>query len=54
MDDPKEHAARRRLFARAFSKSEIRARWEGMVREKVELAVRRIGEEGQALGRRTR
>ncbi|KAF4302852.1 hypothetical protein GTA08_BOTSDO08954 [Botryosphaeria dothidea] len=38
MDDPKEHAARRRLFARAFSKSEIRARWEGMVREKVELA----------------
>lgn len=50
MDDPKEHAARRRLFARAFSKSEIRARWEGMVREKVELAVRRIGEEGQALG----
>ncbi|EKG15797.1 hypothetical protein MPH_07000 [Macrophomina phaseolina MS6] len=45
MDDAREHAARRRLFARAFSKSEIRARWEGMVREKVELAVRRIGEE---------
>ncbi|OJD38848.1 cytochrome p450 [Diplodia corticola] len=41
----KRHAARRRLFARAFGKSEIRGRWEGMVREKVELAVQRMGEE---------
>lgn len=32
MTDPKKHAARRRLFARAFGKSEIRGRWEGMVR----------------------
>lgn len=45
MSDAKMHAARRRLFARAFGKSEIRGRWEGMVREKVELAVRRVGEE---------
>ncbi|KAK0631189.1 putative sterigmatocystin biosynthesis P450 monooxygenase STCB [Lasiodiplodia hormozganensis] len=45
MTDAKRHAARRRLFARAFGKSEIRGRWEGMVREKVELAVQRMGEE---------
>lgn len=32
MTDAKRHAARRRLFARAFGKSEIRGRWEGMVR----------------------
>ncbi|KKY24317.1 putative cytochrome p450 monooxygenase [Diplodia seriata] len=45
MVDAKRHAARRRLFARAFGKGEVRGRWEGMVREKVELAVRRMGEE---------
>ncbi|KAL4933240.1 cytochrome P450, partial [Aspergillus undulatus] len=42
MRDPKQHAARRKLFARAFSKSELRGRWEGVVRSKVRLAVDRI------------
>ncbi|GLB11388.1 hypothetical protein AtubIFM57258_008256 [Aspergillus tubingensis] len=42
MRDPKEHAARRKLFARAFSKSELRQTWEPVVREKVQLAVSRI------------
>ncbi|KAL4916727.1 cytochrome P450 [Aspergillus aurantiobrunneus] len=45
MRDPKVHAARRRLFARAFSKSELRAAWEGVVREKVGLVVRKMKDE---------
>ncbi|RDW76836.1 cytochrome P450 [Aspergillus mulundensis] len=40
--DVKQHAARRKLFARAFSKSELRRVWEGVVREKVRLAVARM------------
>ncbi|KAK8199628.1 cytochrome P450 monooxygenase [Phyllosticta capitalensis] len=52
MSDTKKHASRRRLMARAFSKSEIRGRWEGMVQEKVRLALWRIdkevSDEGQA------
>ncbi|KAL4899588.1 hypothetical protein BDW74DRAFT_188978 [Aspergillus multicolor] len=42
MRDPKQHAARRKLFARAFSKSELRRVWEGVVRDKVRLAVSRM------------
>ncbi|OJJ66764.1 hypothetical protein ASPBRDRAFT_188188 [Aspergillus brasiliensis CBS 101740] len=42
MRDPKEHAARRKLFARAFSKSELRQIWEPVVKEKVQLAVSQI------------
>ncbi|KAJ5382079.1 uncharacterized protein N7496_004507 [Penicillium cataractarum] len=45
MRDPKVHAARRKLFARAFSKSELRREWEGVVREKVKLAVTKIKDE---------
>ncbi|KAH9231144.1 hypothetical protein K456DRAFT_1740012 [Colletotrichum gloeosporioides 23] len=36
--DPKEHAARRKLFARAFTISSIRENCEALVREKVEKA----------------
>ncbi|CAJ2511266.1 Uu.00g068910.m01.CDS01 [Anthostomella pinea] len=39
MTDPKRHAARRKLFARPFSKTHIREHWEPAVRERIELAV---------------
>ncbi|KAL1610837.1 hypothetical protein SLS60_002508 [Paraconiothyrium brasiliense] len=39
MRDVREHAARRRLFARAFSYSSIATHWESTVREKVSLAI---------------
>lgn len=42
MRDPKQHAARRKLFARPFSKSELRRMWEPVVQEKVRLAVSQI------------
>lgn len=42
MVDPKQHAARRRLFARAFTGASLRRNWEPVVREKVERAVERI------------
>ncbi|KAL2860830.1 cytochrome P450 [Aspergillus lucknowensis] len=42
MSDPRQHAERRRLFARAFSKSELRRNWEAVVREKVRFAVGRM------------
>ncbi|KAL4963656.1 cytochrome P450 [Aspergillus stella-maris] len=42
MRDVKEHAMRRKLFARAFSKSSLRSEWEGVVREKVRRVVRRM------------
>ncbi|KAJ4387243.1 hypothetical protein N0V93_007832 [Gnomoniopsis smithogilvyi] len=45
MRDPKEHAARRRLFARPFSNSALQANSEDAVREKVNLAVKKIREE---------
>lgn len=51
MRDSREHGARRKLFARAFSKSALRRDWEGVVREKAELAVRRMGEESKRLGK---
>ncbi|KAI2890088.1 hypothetical protein CBS76997_6479 [Aspergillus niger] len=42
MRDPKEHAARRKLFARVFSKSDLRRTWEPEVKDKVQLAVSQI------------
>lgn len=45
MTDPKQHAARRKLFARAFSKSFLRQHWEPLVLEKARLAVARMREE---------
>lgn len=42
MVDPKRHAARRRLFARAFTRESLRQNWEPVVRQKVERAVERI------------
>ncbi|WDK22095.1 cytochrome P450 [Colletotrichum graminicola] len=40
--DPKRHAARRKLFARAFTKASVRQNCEPVVREKVRKAVDRI------------
>lgn len=45
MQDRKSHAARRKLFARGFSKSNIKANWESVIKEKIELVVGRIREE---------
>ncbi|TKX24995.1 sterigmatocystin biosynthesis monooxygenase-like protein 2 [Elsinoe australis] len=42
MRDLREHGARRRLFARGFSKSYLRETWEPAVRDKVKLAVSKI------------
>lgn len=42
MVDPKQHAARRKLFARAFTSASLRQNWEAVVRQKVERAVGRI------------
>jgi cytochrome P450 len=42
MRDLKAHALRRKLFARAFSKSFLRQNWEPLVLEKVQLAMRQI------------
>lgn len=39
MSDAKDHAARRRLFARGFSKSNIRQNWEPAIKEKIALVV---------------
>ncbi|KAL3473816.1 hypothetical protein BJX99DRAFT_260932 [Aspergillus californicus] len=50
MRDAKQHAQRRKLFARMFSKSELRASWEPLVREKVLLFVSQIQEELQRTG----
>lgn len=46
MTDAKHHAARRKLLARGFSKSYLRQTWESMVKEKVDLTVRKMKEEG--------
>ncbi|KPM43042.1 hypothetical protein AK830_g3506 [Neonectria ditissima] len=50
MRDPKVHAQRRKLFARAFSATALRSNWEGVVRDKVERAVERIQSEAMAFG----
>lgn len=46
MTDTRQHAARRKKFARAFSKTHLRQHWEQTVREKVRLCVARIRDEG--------
>ncbi|KAK8106995.1 sterigmatocystin biosynthesis P450 monooxygenase [Apiospora kogelbergensis] len=51
MRDPKQHAARRRLFARAFSKTALRANWEAEVRRTVEKTVARIKTAASSRGR---
>lgn len=51
MRDPAAHAARRKLFARAFSKSELRSTWEGVVKEKVRVAVGKMLEEMTGAGK---
>ncbi|KAF4550555.1 Cytochrome P450-like protein 76 [Elsinoe fawcettii] len=48
MRDLREHGARRRLFARGFSKSYLREKWEPAVRGRVELAVSRIHDDAIA------
>jgi hypothetical protein len=40
--EPRLHALRRKLFARPFSKAEMRRTWETVVKEKTQLAVSRI------------
>ena len=40
--DPRDHAQRRRLFARAFSKSYLREHWEAVIHGKCKLAVEKI------------
>ncbi|GME35543.1 Cytochrome P450 [Neofusicoccum parvum] len=45
MADPKNHAARRKLLARAFTKTEIRKHWEKEIRQKVSLAVERMNDD---------
>ena len=42
MRDAHAHSARRKLFARAFSNTSLRANWEADVRQKAELAVEKI------------
>lgn len=42
MSDAKQHVARRKLLARAFTKTELRSKWEDMIREKTELAMGKI------------
>jgi cytochrome P450 len=42
MLDPHQHAKRRQLLARGFSKSYLRQNWEQMVKEKAGIAVGKI------------
>ncbi|KAL1600016.1 hypothetical protein SLS59_006090 [Nothophoma quercina] len=42
MQDPHDHAARRKLFARAFSNSSLKGNWEAEIRRKTTLAVDQI------------
>ncbi|KAK1985751.1 cytochrome P450 [Colletotrichum cereale] len=50
MIDPKQHAKRRRLFARAFTSASLRQNWDAVVQKKVRRAVERI--KADALGGR--
>ncbi|KAI7338186.1 cytochrome P450 monooxygenase-like protein [Hortaea werneckii] len=43
--DPKDHAQRRRLFARGFSKSYMRENWEGVIKAKSKQAVEKMRED---------
>ena len=51
MVDAKAHAARRRLMARAFSKTYLRHNWEGIVRDKIRLAVTKMEGESSGMGK---
>jgi cytochrome P450 len=42
MRDPHAHAARRKLFSRAFSNSSLNSNWDMELRQKANLAVQRI------------
>lgn len=42
MQNPHDHAARRKLFARAFSNSSMKGNWEAEIRRKTMLAVDQI------------
>jgi cytochrome P450 len=42
MQNPHDHAARRKLFARAFSNSSMKGIWEAEIRRKITLAVSQI------------
>ena len=48
MRNPKEHAQRRKLFARGFSKSYLREHWETVVKDKAVLAVQKIKRDAEA------
>ncbi|KAF6811627.1 cytochrome p450 [Colletotrichum sojae] len=51
MTDPKQHAQRRKLLSRVFTKHSLRRDWEPAVREKVILAVERMRSEAEKGGR---
>ena len=42
MQNPHDHSARRKLFARAFSNSNLKSNWEAEIRRKTMLAVDKI------------
>jgi len=42
MQNPQDHATRRKLFARAFSNSNLKGNWEADIRRKTTLAVSQI------------
>lgn len=42
MQNPHDHAARRKLFSRAFSNSSMKSTWETEIRRKTALAVSQI------------
>lgn len=42
MQNPRDHAARRKLFARAFSNSSLKSNWEAEIRRRTMLAVKSI------------
>lgn len=46
----KQHAARRKLFARPFSQNSLQANWESVIQSKARLAVNKIREEVGAEG----
>lgn len=48
--DAKSHGVRRRLFAKGFSKTHVREHFEDVVRERVQLAVDKIVEDGASHG----
>lgn len=45
MRNPKDHAQRRKLFARGFSETYLREHWEGVIKEICQLAVENIKRE---------